>query len=423
MGHYATAYWESDPLAPTMGDRASGAYHPFVPDTLAASRIELTAEAASGCERAAVALTELDAHARYTSVAESLARILLRSEAISSSRIEGLEMNARRLLELEALDELGVSHRSDSVEAEVMGSIHAMRDGVERAALKPRIEIDDILAMHHALLEHTRLAEYGGVLRQTQNWIGGSWYNPLRAAYVPPQPDCVPALVDDLMAFVNDSSLPKVAIAAIAHAQMVTIHPFVDGNGRISRALGHVALRRAGLCARSIAPVSLVLATSKEQYIRALTSYRYDQDEQQDTSLSLCASGWVEFFCAAVVDACARALEFEGRIERLRSQWQDTLRPRAGSATELLLDALPGNPVVSIESVKRLTERSYPAARGAVRALEEAGILVQSSKNRKSGLYVAMDVLDEFTRYERSLATVSGDTRSERPKRNVPQRV
>lgn len=140
------------------------------------------------------------------------------------------------------------------------------------------------------------------------------------------------------------------------------------------------------------------------------------------TSLGSCVSAWVEFFGAAVVDACTRAMEFEGRIAILRERWQAALSPRAGSAAELLLDVLPGNPVVSIESVRRLTGRSYPAARGAVRSLEQAGILVQSSKNRKSGLFVAMEVLDEFARYERSLATVSGDTRLERPRRNVPQR-
>lgn len=109
----------------------------------------------------------------------------------------------------------------------------------------------------------------------------------------------------------------------------------------------------------------------------------------------------------------ARAIEFEGRIASLRERWQAVLRPRAGSAAELLLDALPGNPVVSIDSARRLTGRSYPAARGAVRSLEQAGILIQNSKNRKSGLFVAMEVLDEFARYERSLATVSGDTRIE----------
>lgn len=422
MGYYATAHWESDPDAPTMRDRASGTYHPFVPDTLTGRDIELTAEAAASCEKAAVALTKLDASARYTSIAESLARILLRSEAISSSRIEGLEMNAQRLLELEALDELGVSHRNDSVEAEVMGSIRAMQSSIERGASKTRIGIDDILATHQALLEHTRLAEYGGVLRQTQNWIGGSWYNPLHAAYVPPEPSFVPRLMDDLVRFIDESRLPVVAVAAIAHAQMVTIHPFIDGNGRASRALSHMVLRHARLCTRSIAPVSLVLATAKNPYIQALNDYRFDQNGSQKSSLSSCTSGWVEFFGAAVVDACARAMDFEGRIAGLREQWQETVRPRAGSAAELLLDALPGNPVVSIESARRLTGRSYPAARGAVRALEAAGILVQNSKNRKSGLYVATSVLDEFTHYERALATISGDTRSERPRRNVPQR-
>jgi hypothetical protein len=177
--------------------------------------------------------------------------------------------------------------------------------------------------------------------------------------------------------------------------------------------MGHYrAQRRARLsCASHVA----------RQYYAGLESYRFDEGREPRT-LAEAASTWVEFFCFAVERACERADAFERSMEQLRVRWGELVRARSGSATELLLDALPGNPVVSIASAVRLTGRSYPAARGAVRALEEAGVLYQSSKNRKSGLYVAKDVIDEFTRYERALATVSGDTRQERPVRRVPQR-
>jgi hypothetical protein len=97
-----------------------------------------------------------------------------------------------------------------------------------------------------------------------QNWIGGSSFNPCSAAFVPPPPDHVAGLIEDLCAFANDDSLPAVAQAAIAHAQFETIHPFVDGNGRTGRALIHVILRRRGLASRILPPVSLVLATLVE---------------------------------------------------------------------------------------------------------------------------------------------------------------
>lgn len=422
MGWYETAYWESDAEAPTRQDRMSGSYRPYHPDMIADASLSLSFEAVRACEQAALNLAEFDGAARYSSTAESLARILLRSEALSSSRIEGLEVNARRVLELEALEELGVQHRMDSTEAEVMGSIASMRTAIDEVSHKETIELDDILLMHRTLLQGTRLAEYGGMLRQTQNWIGGSWYHPLSAAYVPPAAELVKPLMEDVVAFINRSDVPAVALAAIAHAQFETIHPFVDGNGRTGRALVHVLLRRAGLCTRTIVPVSLVLSTRKQQYLSALEGYRFDNADAGSPCLDEAMSAWIEFFAHALNQACAQAMRFEGRIEDLRSRWQESVRPRKNSAAELLLDALPGNPVVSIASVARLTDRSYPAARGAVRQLEEREVLVQNSKNRKSGLYVAPEVLDEFTYYERALATESGDTRIEKPRRPVPQR-
>ena len=421
MGHYRDAMWESDPQGPTRADRMGGVYRFYEADALASAELVLSADASRACERAAVALAKLDERARYSSSAENLSDALLRSESLSSSRIEGLEMNVRKLLELEALEELGVAHRPHSPEAEVLGNINAMREAVSLGARDGALRLDDICAMHAALLRDTRLADQGGVLRTTQNWIGGSWYTPLGARYVPPRPELVVPLMEDLVEFINSARLPVVAVAALAHAQLETIHPFVDGNGRTGRALVHVVLRRGRLVERSVVPVSPVLLTLREQYYAGLESYRFDEGREPRT-LAEAASTWVEFFCFAVERACERADAFERSMEQLRVRWGELVRARSGSATELLLDALPGNPVVSIASAVRLTGRSYPAARGAVRALEEAGVLYQSSKNRKSGLYVAKDVIDEFTRYERALATVSGDTRQERPVRRVPQR-
>ena len=83
-----------------------------------------------------------------------------------------------------------------------------------------------------SLLEGSLLEEHGGRIRTVQNWIGGSGYNPCLAAFVPPAPEDVPTLLDDLFAFCNDNSLPALAQAVVAHAQFETLHPFVDGSGR-----------------------------------------------------------------------------------------------------------------------------------------------------------------------------------------------
>jgi len=129
--------------------------------------------------------------------------------------------------------------------------------------------------MSQLLLAGTRLEVHGGSFRGVQNWIGGSDYNPCSADFVPPPPELVAHLMDDLCAFCNTDDLPPVAQAAIAHAQFETIHPFVDGNGRTGRAIVHLVLRRRGLVPRVLPPVSLVLATLARDYVKGLTATRY----------------------------------------------------------------------------------------------------------------------------------------------------
>ena len=122
--------------------------------------------------------------------------------------------------------------------------------GVDAVEPGGPITLDILLEIHRRLLEGTRLEEHGGRIRTVQNWIGGSSYNPCSAAFVPPPPEDVPALLDDLISFCNDDGLPALAQAAIAHAQFETIHPFVDGNGRAGRVLIHLVLCRRGIAAR-----------------------------------------------------------------------------------------------------------------------------------------------------------------------------
>ena len=210
-------------------------------------------------------------------------------------------------------------------------------------------------------------------------------------------------------------------MAAIAHAQFETIHPFADGNGRIGRTLVHVILRRAGLAPRVVPPVSLVLATDRERYIGNLAAYRTD-DSSGASSTSEAASDWVEYFSNACVIACERASFFEESIGHIQDRWRELVHPRANSAADCLLDALSSSPVISIESGARLTGRSREAVRQAVATLVDAGVLYQSAKNRKSNIFAARDILDAFTAYERSLAVPGGDTAVEKNVRRVPQR-
>ena len=111
-----------------------------------------------------------------------------------------------------------------------------MRWAVDSLAERADLPIEHLLAIHPRLLGGTRLERYGGKMREEQNWIGGSWYNPCSAAFVPPPPEHVRKLIERSVRVLQRRRLPAIAQAALAHAQFETIHPFVDGNGRVGRA-------------------------------------------------------------------------------------------------------------------------------------------------------------------------------------------
>jgi Fic family protein len=179
-----------------------------------------------------------------------LARRLLRAESVASSRIEGLVLSQRRLARAEAEE----ADARDETARSVLGNVVAMEHAVALGAGAKPLRLKDVLDIHRVLMLATTTPRIAGELRERQNWIGGNAYNPGRADFVPPPPEHVKGLMNDLVAFMNRTDLPPVVQAAIAHAQFETIHPFADGNGRVGRALIHVVLRRRGLAPRSSRP-------------------------------------------------------------------------------------------------------------------------------------------------------------------------
>lgn len=413
MGRYEKRFWDS-----TQYGRPSGPYSPYTPDELVGWEFEFSGETAGAIARATEALVRFQEQGVVFTDTEPLARLLMRSEAVASSRIEGLSVSAKRLMEHEALAEIGVRARLDSTEAAVLANIRAMHDHVFSVATGDPVTLEMLQRVNADLLKGGPLEGMGGIVRTEQNWIGGSSLDPVDAAYVPPPPEEVPGLLEDLISFINSAPLPAVARAAIAHAQFESIHPFADGNGRTGRALALMALRTGGLVGGAVPPVSMAVASDRGSYIEALTSLRCEGLEE----LRRAQDRYVAYWCGACADACALAAGFEERVAGLRASWDERVRPRAGSAAELLLAVLPGTPVVSIQSAARLTGRSREAARNAIAALVEAGVLSQNARNRKSNIFCADEVLDMFTLFERAGVTRGHDTAAARPERAAPPR-
>ena len=232
----------------------------------------------------------------------------------------------------------------------------------------------------------------------------------------------MPGLIDDLCAFCNDDSLPAVAQAALAHAQFATIHPFTDGNGRTGRGLIQLVLRRRGLATRVLPPVSLVLATWARDYVDGLTATRY-QGPATGEAARAGLNQWIGTFAGACVRAAEDAASFEERVEQIEGRWRAQVgQIRSGSATDLLLRALPGAPILSASAAAALTGRSFPQANEAIGRLVSAGVLSQISVGKRNRAFEAKDIINAFTDLERQLASPEGDTRSSEPSRPVPPR-
>jgi Fic family protein len=402
-------------------DRLGCGYEAYIPDLLTDRRFRFDGDVAADLVEAEAAIVLLNEKATALRDTEALARLLLRAECVASSQIEGLEVGGRRLLRAEAAREAGVPAEDVTAE-EVLGNIEAMRWAVDGLGSAEVITVDGLLEVHRRLLARTRLAEHGGKIREQQNWIGGSAFNPCSAVFVPPPHEEVERLLQDLCDFCNSDLLPAVAQAAIAHAQFETIHPFIDGNGRTGRALLHVILKRRGLVPRVLAPVSLVLATWSTSYIGALMGTRYLGDPDSEGAVRG-TDAWVGLFSAACKRAVSDATAFEEGVQGIQETWRSILgKIRRNSAADLLIAALPGAPIITVASAARLIGRSYQATNEGIERLRAAGVLSQVRVGRRNRAFEARDAIDAFTNLERQLASPEGDTRSSEPSRTVPRR-
>ncbi|GAA4387268.1 Fic family protein [Tsukamurella soli] len=341
--------------------------------------------------------------------------------------IEGIAPSAQQV----ALAELGLSENVRGISAQaklVANNIVVLRRASEDLVSAPVVHVEDIVALHAALLPDER---HRG-LRTVQNWIGGNNWNPLDAEFVPPQPEDVPGLMTDLLAYVNGASHSPLIQAALVHAQFETVHPFTDGNGRVGRALIHTVLARGGLSPDAILPISLVLATLSGGYVAGLTSYRYDAAVDSGDAVAGQVD-WLRVFVDAAGLAVEQARRIAGDVRELEAEWHARLashrtaqglraQPRADSAVSRVLAILPEAPVLTARTIERILGISFNAGRAALEELADAAVLTRKSIERGTTGYVARDILDLVTVAERRLASTRFDTRVSPPNRPVPAR-
>jgi len=363
-------------------DRGPFEYLAFIPDPVKDFDQAIDGATAARVEAAAKACAQLDLSPGIDDL-EPVARLLLRAESVASSRIEGLHISHRRLeeatFEPKAARGMALS---------IIKNIDAMNQAVAIAERGDDLTVADLVEIHRTLLYTERDQAIAGVIRTEQSWIGGG-VTPKRADFVPPPPDRVESLLEDLVAFCNRGDISAITQAAVAHAQFETIHPFVDGNGRTGRCLIHIVLRRRGLSARVVPPISVVLAADANGYVQGLTDFRNGD-----------IGAWVTRFGAATATAGTHAIELGEDFRDLRLEWEARLgKTNKGSTIRELVAGLAQHPMVSAESVQAQFGVSDQTARDAIDRLVACGVLTKITAGKRNRAFAALEVfglLDEF---------------------------
>ena len=387
--------WISDLTAypkPPARERAPYAYRATVPPLIAGTTPELSLHAVAALDAATVALALLNADQSntYGLVAVSLLRV----EAVSSSRIEGLKASHRAIAEARE-----VPSSAKTLALEVAGNVHAMEHAIDLADAQP-FSVNMMKSIHETLAEGSpSLRSVAGVVRDRQNWIGPSNHGPFNAIYVPPPPSEIGHLLSDLVDFARRTDFPPILQAGIVHAQFEAIHPFGDGNGRVGRALIHVILRQRMMTPLAIPPISATLVARRDGYHEALRRYQQEGD----------LNAWMIFFANATTEAARRALELSREVNDLLEDWSERLGPRrSGAAVTQLLRILLRRPVLTAAGAAEAVGISETASRRALLDLEAIGIVKQITVGRRNRVWEAGDVFDLLDRFEHDAASSGG---------------
>jgi Fic family protein len=351
----------------------------FVPHPLPPKEPTLALEVYQDLNRKAeMALARLSGVSGLVPSVDWLLYSAIRKEALLTSQIEGTQATLTDLFDEEA--GFKVSNTQD-VE-EVTNYLRAFRL-VQEQLRDPKglpISVRLLCDAHRLLLNGVRGAgKQPGELRRSQNWIGGT--RPGNAVFVPPPPENVLQLLTDVERFIHDGAtdLPPMVKVALIHAQFETIHPFLDGNGRIGRLLIATLFEHWGLLAEPLMYLSGYLKQHQAEYYRRLSNIRTEGDWES----------WVTFFlegvCVAAADAEHSIIEVASLVAADRKRLLQS--PKAGPASYRLFEMLPMMPRFTIERVRQQLDTSFPTATAAVKALEDLGIVTEMTGQKKNRSY------------------------------------
>jgi Fic family protein len=356
--------------------RQGSGYSAFIPAPLPPQPpIAVTGALQALLSKADRELGRLDGSIQTLPNSDLFVLMYVRKEAVLSSQIEGIQSSLQDLLAAEAKVFAKESPRDV---AEVVNYVRAMNHGLSRLAKLP-VSIRLIREIHEKLLMGVRGSTLTpGELRRSQNWIGPAGCTLAEAVFVPPPPEEVPQALGVLEKFLHrDDDIPILIKIGLAHVQFETIHPFLDGNGRVGRLLITFLLCERGVLQKPVLYLSYYFKRHRQAYYDHLQAVRDAGDWE----------GWLAFFLRGIAEVSAQATETARRILDLREGHRTLITEHLGRAAgngHRVLEHLYKRPIISVKEVRSITGTSNPAANLLVKKLAEQGILKEITGQKRN---------------------------------------
>lgn len=368
--------------------RQPSGYRAFIPEVLPPKPpVRITDELQRLLSEADRALGRLDGSIQILPDADIFIYMYVRNEAVLSSQIEGTQSSLQDLLVAEA-EILAPSRRSDV--NDVVNYVNAMNYGLERLSTLS-VSSRLIREIHAILLKGVRGSQFNpGEFRTTQNWIGPAGCTIGEATFVPPPPSELDQAMSDLERFVHfDSDLPLLIKIGLLHAQFETIHPFLDGNGRVGRLLITFLLCQQEVLTKPVLYLSYYFKRHRQRYYEELQAVRDGGTWEE----------WLAFFLRGVAEVSGQATDTARRILALRERHHRAITDRFGLTAGngyRVLEHLYTRPVVSVDDVRELIGTTYPTANNLVTRLVENGILREFTGQARNRAFIYQSYLSLF---------------------------
>lgn len=360
-------------------------YRYFLPSTINDEWVWQTPQINLLLEKAAVKLGELNSFARLVPNTDLFIQLHVTKEAVVSSRIEGTQTDMREAVLPES--EISPEHRNDW--HEVQNYTQALNQAINELKVLPLSS--RLLKQTHATLLQSVRGEHKmpGEFRTSQNWIGGQ--SLADATFIPPHHQHVNELMGDMEHFLHnhDIHVPALIRIAIAHYQFETIHPFLDGNGRIGRLLIPLFLVSEGILDKPLLYLSSYFEKNKGLYYDNLMVVREKNDMLQ----------WLKYFLVGVEQTSSLAVTALSTIIALRARLEQDLQLKFGrraASAQRLLNALFRQPAINVEDVLKICDISYKAANELVAQMSTHGILQEITGQTRNRVFIFAEYLDVF---------------------------